>query len=111
VEESLSEARRLGLTPLVERIEGERAEAERKAAAATAAIGGAPGGEQGITPREREVLALLVRGLTDKEIAAELSVSPYTVSNHLRNIYAKIGRNTRGEAVHWALSCGLVAVE
>jgi ATP/maltotriose-dependent transcriptional regulator MalT len=37
--------------------------------------------------------------------------SSFTVGNHLRNIYAKIGKNTRGEAVHWTLSYGLVLVE
>jgi DNA-binding NarL/FixJ family response regulator len=41
-------------------------------------------------------LALLARGLTDKEIAAEVSGSPFTVSNHLRNICAKICRNNPG---------------
>jgi DNA-binding CsgD family transcriptional regulator/ribosomal protein S18 acetylase RimI-like enzyme len=108
-EEALLEARRLGLNPLVQRIESEQASGARRLAGAIGAADARR--ELGITSREQEVLALLVRGLTDKEIAAELALSPFTVSNHLRNIYAKIGCNTRGEAVHWALSCGLVAVE
>jgi DNA-binding NarL/FixJ family response regulator len=57
-----------------------------------------------------EVLCLLARGLMEKEIASELNLSPYTVGNHLRNIYAKIGKNSRGEAVHWAVSSGLVSM-
>jgi DNA-binding CsgD family transcriptional regulator len=65
----------------------------------------------GITRREKEVLCLLARGLADKEIASELNLSPYTVGNHLRNICAKIGKSIRGEAVHWAVSSGLITLE
>jgi hypothetical protein len=38
------------------------------------------------------------------------SLSPCIVGNYLRNIYAKSGRNSRGEAVHWAVSSGLVSM-
>ena len=50
------------------------------------------------TTRELEVLQGLVDGLTNKEIATRLSVSPRTVNFHLDNIYAKLGVNTRTEA-------------
>jgi DNA-binding CsgD family transcriptional regulator len=55
---------------------------------------------QGITRRERQILECLVEGLTDKEIAASLTISPCTVGNHLRNIYEKAGAANRGEAAH-----------
>lgn len=62
----------------------------------------------GLTDREIEVLALLVRGLSTKQIAAELSVTGRTVTTHLEHIYAKIGVSTRGSAAVFALRHGLV---
>ena len=52
-----------------------------------------------LTPRELEVLASVADGLTDREIAPLLSISPRTVQRHLRNIYAKLGVHTRAAAV------------
>lgn len=52
-----------------------------------------------LTEREQEVLELLMRGLSDKEIASELSLSFPTVRYHLTNIYAKLHVRTRTEAV------------
>jgi DNA-binding CsgD family transcriptional regulator len=103
LEEASVEAQRLGMQPLTERIEAYvNGKYRRKASDQLLA---------GITRREMEVLCLLARGLTDKEIASELNLSPYTVGNHLRNIYGKIGKNTRGEAVHWAVSSGLITLD
>jgi predicted ATPase/DNA-binding CsgD family transcriptional regulator len=62
----------------------------------------------GLTPREREVLRLLVRGLTDREIAAALSLSPRTASNHVLNILAKLDAETRTAAAIHAVRHGLV---
>ena len=45
----------------------------------------------GLTPREREVLRLLVRRITDREIADELAISPRTVMHHVSRILAKLG--------------------
>jgi DNA-binding CsgD family transcriptional regulator len=50
-----------------------------------------------ITAREREIIGLLARGLTSKEIGAELGISVHTVNNHLANIYAKAGAGNRIE--------------
>lgn len=50
------------------------------------------------TIREMEVLQALVEGLSNKQIAAQLSISPRTVNFHLDHIYAKLGVNTRTEA-------------
>lgn len=58
-----------------------------------------PRDEAGLTPREREVLDLLARGLTYKEIAARLGVSMDTVRRHCHNIYGKMHVASRTEAV------------
>lgn len=56
-----------------------------------------------LTPREREVLALLIDGRTNAEIAARLGLSLYTVKNHVRNLLGKLGVNSRTEAVSLTL--------
>lgn len=55
-----------------------------------------------LTPREQEVLTLIVQNLSDKEIAAALSISLYTVKSHVRNILAKLQVNNRREAARLA---------
>jgi DNA-binding NarL/FixJ family response regulator len=62
-----------------------------------------PRGEYGLTDRERQVLELMVEGLTRKEIAEKLFVSPSTVLTHSRNVYSKLHVHTRGGAVAKAL--------
>ncbi|MEI6340684.1 MAG: response regulator transcription factor [Verrucomicrobiota bacterium] len=52
-----------------------------------------------LTLRERQVLSALQRGLHDKEIAAELGISPLTVHTHLKHVFDKLGARTRTEAV------------
>jgi DNA-binding CsgD family transcriptional regulator len=49
----------------------------------------------GLTDREVDVLRLLARGLTAKEIAARLVISPKTARNHIEHVYAKIGATNR----------------
>lgn len=63
-------------------------------------------GLEDLTAREREVLALLCRGLDDKTIARTLNVAGNTVRNHVARIYAKIGVNRRIAAVAWARARG-----
>ncbi len=60
-----------------------------------------------LSPREIEVLRLLARGQTMKEVAASLGVSYKTVDRHVQNIYTKIGASTRAGATLWALEHGL----
>jgi DNA-binding CsgD family transcriptional regulator len=52
-----------------------------------------------LTPREREVLALLAAGRSTRSIAAETGMAPRTVTFHLANIYAKLGVAGRAEAI------------
>ena len=62
----------------------------------------------GLTEREVEVLCLLARGLTNKQIAAELVVSPRTVGHHVAHVYDKIDRRTRAGAAMFAVEHMLV---
>lgn len=68
-----------------------------------------PKGDE-ITPRELEVLQLLVKGHSNKEIASRLSISEDTVKTHVRVLFHKIGVNTRTEAAFEAVRSGLVYI-
>ncbi|MFA5809907.1 MAG: response regulator transcription factor [Thermoleophilia bacterium] len=61
-----------------------------------------------LTEREHEVLALMVEGLNNTEIAARLTVSPSTIKSHVSNILSKLGIASRTEAVALALRHKLV---
>jgi DNA-binding NarL/FixJ family response regulator len=61
----------------------------------------------GLTPRELTIVKALPRGLSNKQIAAELWVTEQTVKFHLTNIYRKIGVGNRVEAIRWAIDRGL----
>lgn len=54
--------------------------------------------EERLTPREAEVLELLADGLANKQIAQRLSIQTQTVKNHVHNVLAKLGVNSRAEA-------------
>jgi DNA-binding CsgD family transcriptional regulator len=75
---------------------------EREALAHGAGTPGAPR----LTPREREVLQLLARGLNAPQIGAKLFVSPATVRTHVQNAMARLGASTRIQAVSIALERG-----
>ena len=62
-----------------------------------------------LTPREREVLGLLGRGMANKVIARELSLSEKTVKAHVSSILAKLGVTDRTQAALYAVRAGLVA--
>jgi len=62
----------------------------------------------GLTAREVQVLRLLARGLTNKQAAQQLEISPKTVGRHVESIYSKIGASTRGAAALFAVEHGLL---
>jgi pimeloyl-ACP methyl ester carboxylesterase/DNA-binding CsgD family transcriptional regulator len=61
-----------------------------------------------LSAREREVLALVARGLTDQEIAEQLVLSPHTVHRHVANVRRKLGSTSRSAAVAEATRLGLL---
>ncbi len=71
--------------------------------------GGAPSASlpDELTPREAEVLSLVARGLSNREIASALFVSEATVKTHINHVFAKIGARDRAQAVHYAYTHGL----
>jgi DNA-binding NarL/FixJ family response regulator len=68
-------------------------------------------GPAGLTAREVEVLKLLARGLSNKEIAERLVIAPKTAGNHVQNIYSKIDVSNRAGASLFAMQHGLLPEE
>ena len=54
-----------------------------------------------LTPREQEVALLVARGLTNRRIAKELSISEHTVENHVHRILKKLGFSSRARIAAW----------
>jgi DNA-binding NarL/FixJ family response regulator len=63
-----------------------------------------------LTGRELEVLRLMAKGFSNRQIATELSITERTVKYHVGNIYAKLGVSSRTEAVMYAARQGWVKV-
>jgi DNA-binding CsgD family transcriptional regulator len=89
-------AKVLGMRPLYERATALVAELAPAAEAATP-----------LSPREREVAALLARGLSNRLIAETLVLSPRTVESHVQSILMKLGFTSRAQAAAWAVANGL----
>jgi len=68
-------------------------------------------GLAGLTAREVEVLILLARGLSNKQIAERLVITPKTAGNHVEHIYAKIDASSRAAAAMFAVQHGLLPEE
>ncbi|MDW5597136.1 helix-turn-helix transcriptional regulator, partial [Conexibacter stalactiti] len=81
------------------------------AGAAAAPAPPAPRDANPLTPREREILRLVARGLGDAQIAAVLVLSPHTVHRHVANIRRKLGQPTRAAAAADATGRGLLGEE
>jgi DNA-binding NarL/FixJ family response regulator len=60
----------------------------------------------GLTPRESEIVALIVRGCSNKGIADDLVISPATAARHVANILAKLGFTSRAQIAAWAAGNG-----
>nr|MBA2348418.1 response regulator transcription factor [Solirubrobacterales bacterium] len=63
----------------------------------------------GLSPREVQILRLVARGLSNRQVGAELSISEHTAANHMRSILHKTGCANRTEAAFYAHRHGLVA--
>jgi DNA-binding NarL/FixJ family response regulator len=69
---------------------------------------GHPSGRvENLTIRERDMLTRICQGATDREIGAELKLSPNTVRNHVAGLYRKLGVNRRSAVVVWAQERGI----
>src|SRR5262249_20716936 len=62
----------------------------------------------GLSRRESQVLSLLARGLSNRDMASQLHVSPDTVKRHVQHIYDKIGLSTRAGATLFAMENGML---
>jgi DNA-binding NarL/FixJ family response regulator len=101
---ALAEAQEMGAAPLAEaiRLLGRRARLELPGA--TTAVGV-------LTEREDEVLRLVAKGLTNRQVGAQLFISAKTVSVHMSNVLSKLGVSGRAEAVAVAHQRGLISVD
>lgn len=62
-----------------------------------------------LSPREYEILLLVAKGLGNREIADQLSLSRYTVESHIKHIYRKLAVSSRTKAIHTAREWGLIS--
>jgi DNA-binding CsgD family transcriptional regulator len=92
----------LGMPPWLERAQATREEADRR-------LGGRVQLPGGLSEREADVVRLVARGYSDRQISDELYISPRTVNAHLRNMLNKTGAANRTELSVWAVEHGLVA--
>lgn len=71
----------------------------------------APAGDERLSARELEILRHVAGGMLYKEIADRLGISPHTVHNHLKNVYAKLHAAGREQAVRTAVRLGYLVLE
>jgi HD-GYP domain-containing protein (c-di-GMP phosphodiesterase class II) len=77
-------------------------------AAAGQQRGGRRTGPAGLTPREVEVLSLIARGASTRQVGERLAISPKTAETHIERIYAKTGASTRSTATLFAMQHGML---
>ena len=73
-----------------------------RAAKALLVLGGRRKSADGLTARERQILALVAQGLTNQAIAHQLGISHKTVKAHMSNVFQRIGVTDRTQAALWA---------
>ena len=64
-----------------------------------------------LSARETDILKLIARGLSNKEIARSLDIGPETVKSHLKSVFTKLGVERRAQAVSRAQTLGLVTTQ
>jgi len=101
-------ARQLGAAPLQGHLETMARRLRVRPGATVGAAPATPEAAYGLTRREREVLAEVAAGRTNREIAEALFISESTAGVHVSNILGKLGVSTRTEAARVALDQGLV---
>jgi DNA-binding NarL/FixJ family response regulator len=94
----LGEFRRLAMVPV-------------RAGTGSARTGGAEGGMPGLTERETEILRLVAKGLSSRQIADRLVISHRTVQNHTQNVLTKLQLHNRVELARYAIEQGLETPE
>ena len=82
---------------------GERAEAELRATGETARKRELSTRDQ-LTPQELKITGLVAEGLTNRDIAAQLFLSPRTIDYHLRKVFSKLGITSRTELIRRGVS-------
>jgi len=70
----------------------------------------APGArDTSLSKRQKELLVMVARGMSNKEIAAELEISEHTVKAHLSRIFSRLGVKSRTQSIHYARTHGLIS--
>jgi NarL family two-component system response regulator LiaR len=81
----------------------------RRAMAGLYGLDDAPAPVERLTRRELDVLKCLAQGMSNEEIAQELTISVWTVSSHVHNLLDKLNLSSRTQAALYAVEIGLVA--
>ena len=101
-------ARRLGARPSMDQVVAALAELGEPIERRLSRLGAEQAASAGLTRRESEVVRLVAVGLTNREIASRLYLSPRTVDMHVRNILRKLDSRSRADAVRKAGELGLL---
>ena len=96
--------RRLGLRPFLDRLQRDTIETASSLSESANDLGAAIG----LTPRQHSILSLIAKGLTNKEVASHLNLSPRTIEMHVALALERLNCRTRSEAVSRAISQGLL---
>ena len=96
------------LTAITEALQGRMYVTPRVAKEVFAAVAGDPQVKPVLTPRQHEILALLASGLSAKQIAARLDLSPRTVEHHKYRLMEELGLRSTAELIQYAVKQGLV---
>jgi NarL family two-component system response regulator LiaR len=96
------------LVEAVERVHAGETVVTQEPGTGTDVQGAWPGQEHGLSEREAEILALITRGLSNREISEHVFISINTVKSYIRSAYRRIGVDTRSRAVLWGVDHGLV---